>query len=58
MFNISVYRMSVKRAEDKRKANELAAMQLVIECVHPLNLGMLPPSPRVLLNKAWLLGLI
>ena len=34
-----------------------ALFEVVIEHVHPGNLGDLPPSPRVLLSKGWLLGL-
>lgn len=48
------------RAADERRraaADRLAAFQLVLECVHPGNLGPLPPSPRVLAGKAYLLGL-
>ena len=32
--------------------------ELVIEAVHPGNLGALPPSPRTLIRKADQLGLI
>ena len=35
-----------------------AAMELVVECVHPGNLGALPPSPKVLVAKAHQLGLL
>ena len=35
----------------------LAGYTIVIECVHPANLGELPPSPKVLQNKMALLGL-
>lgn len=34
------------------------AVEIVLECVHPGNLGPLPPSPSDLLYKARQLGLI
>lgn len=45
------------RRQAAYRATRLAAFQLVIEVVHPDNLGALPPSPAVLEAKAWLLGL-
>ena len=34
------------------------AIELVLDNVHPGNLGPLPPSPRLLLLKAYQLGLL
>jgi len=53
----SAYRANEKWRQDKARADRLAAWQLVLETVHPGNLGVLPPSPRVLTSKAYLLGL-
>lgn len=50
-YNFMCRRLAAERA------NRLAAFQLVIELVHPENLGALPPAPAVLTTKAWLLGL-
>ena len=51
------YKWVSERARAKR---ELAALvySLVIEAVHPGNLGALPPSPNVLIGKADFIGLI
>lgn len=49
------------RAADERRrehADALATFELVLESVHPGNLGPLPPSPDKLRSKAYLLGLI
>ena len=44
--------------EEKRKEEDRAvAWELVIEHCHPSHLGELPPSPKMLDHKAWLLGL-
>lgn len=50
---------AARERERKRRveADKAAAMALVVETVHPGNLGALPPSPQVLLAKAWQLGL-
>lgn len=37
---------------------EVVAIELVMQYVHPGNLGPLPPSPTTLLNKAHFLRLI
>jgi hypothetical protein len=50
-YNFHYRRLAAERA------NRLAAFQLVIELVHPDNLGALPPAPAVLTAKAWLIGL-
>lgn len=39
-------------------ADERAAFQIVMDAVHPSNLGYLPPSPATLLFKARILGLL
>lgn len=39
-------------------ADERAAFQIVMDAVHPGNLGYLPPSPATLLFKARILGLL
>lgn len=46
------------RAKQARRAalNEVALV--VLDLVHPGNLGPLPPSPQVLVNKAYALGLL
>lgn len=36
----------------------LAVAEIVLESVHPGNLGPLPPSPELIIHKARLLGLL
>lgn len=44
--------------EEKRKEEErVVAWGIVLEHCHPSHLGELPPSPKMLDHKAWLLGL-
>ena len=50
-------RMDMWRAR-KKAEEEAVAMQLVLEHCHPTHLGELPPSPKKLLDKAFLLDLI
>ena len=47
-----------RRRAARERAEELVAFQLVLEHVHPGNLGALPPSPDMLRWKARQLGLI
>lgn len=46
----------------RRKAatRELQALLcgLAMDAVHPSNMGALPPSPDVLIHKAWVIGLV
>lgn len=46
---------ALKRKEEEER--ELARELVVAHC-HLGNLGELPPSPKVLAHKAWLLGLL
>lgn len=57
-FSIEQYRIGVHRAKQNAREVRALAFELVIECVHPGNLGVLPPSPRVLEAKALSLGII
>lgn len=50
-------RANARAAARRRNADRMAAFALVIESCHPGNLGELPPSPRVLASKAYMLGL-
>lgn len=47
----------VHSVQQSNRAELLAGYALVLECVHPANLGVLPPSPKVLFSKMLLLGL-
>ena len=58
MFNDSLYRMSVRRARDDARSTVCTVAELVLEAVHPANLGALPPAPRTLTYKAAQIGLI
>lgn len=49
--------LRVRRAEKRKEEDRKIAWELVIGHCHPSHLGELPPSPRVLDNQAWLLGL-
>ena len=57
-FNYTVFANS--RARHERAIHESFALvaELVLDAVHPGNLGALPPSPRTLIRKAEQLGLI
>jgi hypothetical protein len=58
-FNYSVFIASRARHEHKLRHECFALMaELVLDSVHPSNLGALPPSPRTLIRKADQLGLI
>lgn len=48
------------RAAAERAIREMFPLvaELVVDAVHPGNLGVLPPSPRKLIHKADQLGLI
>ena len=51
--------MKMKARELRREREEFAALtELVLDAVHPDNLGPLPPSPEMIRYKGWLLGLI
>ena len=51
--------MKMKARELRREREEFAALtELVLDAVHPDNLGALPPSPETIRHKGWLLGLI
>ena len=58
MFNETLYRMSVRRARDNARSTVCVVAELVLEAVHPGNLGDLPPAPRTLIYEAELIGLI
>ena len=53
-------RLMQQRARRRRKNMEdfLAVAEIVLESVHPGNLGPLPPSPELIIHKARLLGLL
>lgn len=58
MFNVSTYRMNVRRARDKARSTICMVAELVLDAVHPANLGALPPAPSTLVYKAAQIGLI
>lgn len=57
-FNYTVFLNSRARHEQAIRAGFPLVAELVLDAVHPGNLGALPPSPRVLIRKADQLGLI
>ena len=57
-FNYTVFLNSRARHEQAIRASFPLVAELVLDAVHPGNLGALPPSPRVLIRKADQLGLI
>lgn len=48
----------VRHAEARKEEERSTAWGIVLEHCHPGNLGHLPPSPKVLDHKAWVLGLL
>lgn len=52
------HEMYLARQRRHEREEFIALADLVIEVVHPGNLGVLPPSPAVLRGKARLIGLI
>lgn len=52
------YRTGAHRAKQAAREVLALAFEIVIDHVHPANLGALPPSPSVLQNKALDLGII
>ncbi len=58
MFNDSLYRMNVRRARDNARSTICMIAELVLDAVHPANLGALPPTPHTLVYKAAQIGLI
>ena len=62
MINLSTpeqraYRSAMRR-QQYQAAERSAAIELVLEVVHPGNLGDLPPSRDFLIAKAYQLGLL
>lgn len=57
-FNYSVFLNSRARHERAIREGFPLVAELVLDAVHPGNLGVLPPSPRTLICKADQLGLI
>lgn len=57
-FNYSVFVRSRARHEQRIRDDFQLIAELVLDAVHPGNLGVLPPSPRTLIRKADQLGLI
>lgn len=57
-FNYGVYLNSQARHERAIRESFPLVAELVLDAVHPGNLGALPPSPRTLIRKADQLGLI
>lgn len=55
---IQLRRYSIRPAYERFTRDQLAAIELVMDHVHPGNLGALPPSPDMLLYKASVLGLL
>ena len=49
--------LRVRHAEKRKEEDRAVAWELVIEHCHPSHLGELPPSPKMLDHKAWLVGL-
>ena len=52
------YRINQRCIRDAARVEAAEVAALVIECVHPGNLGCLPPSPRWLVYKAAQIGLL
>ena len=57
MTALQAYNMCMNRRA-RQAADEQAAIELVLEAVHPDNLGDLPPSRDFLVAKAYQLGLL
>lgn len=57
-FNIDFYLNSQARHERAIRESFPLVAELVLDAVHPGNLGALPPSPRTLIRKADQLGFI
>ncbi|MEI2421256.1 hypothetical protein V6O07_13365, partial [Arthrospira platensis SPKY2] len=51
-------RMFRKHCEERRRKREelVACFSIVLEAVHPAHWEVLPPSPKEMLYRAWLLG--
>lgn len=58
MFNNSLYLMNARRARDNARSTICMIAELVLDAVHPANLGALPPTPYTLVYKAAQIGLI
>lgn len=60
--SLEMQRLATRRLATRRtlpRAEQRTTFLLaVIELVHPGNLGPLPPSPRLLVDKACLMGLV
>lgn len=57
-FNMRVYEDGRIRARQRARVFRNELCSVVIELVHPDNLGALPPSPRILGYKAIQIGLV
>ena len=51
------YVLRARHAEKRKEEERAVAWLIVLEHCHPSQLGELPPSPKMLDQKAWLLGL-
>lgn len=57
-FNIMVHQRSVQDARKRAQRWRIELCTIVIDLVHPENLGPLPPAPRFLEAKAAQMGLL